>query len=77
MTHEKHFSMIREFHFADWLTLGNAACGVGALFAMMSYLRSQSKSLGLDLDNYNKFDVHIHVPAGATPKAAPPPRLRT
>ena len=41
MTQEKHFSMIREFHFADWLTLGNAACGVGALFATMSYLRSQ------------------------------------
>ena len=37
----------------------------------MSYLRSQSKSLGLDLDNYNKFDVHIHVPAGATPKDGP------
>ena len=33
--------MIREFHLADWLTLGNAACGVGALFAVMSYLRSQ------------------------------------
>jgi CDP-diacylglycerol---serine O-phosphatidyltransferase len=41
MSHEKHFSMIREFHLADWFTLGNAACGVGALFAMMSYLRSQ------------------------------------
>jgi len=41
MKHEKHFSMIREFHLADWFTLGNAACGVGALFAVMSYLRSQ------------------------------------
>ncbi len=40
MTHEKHFSMIRDFHLADWLTLGNAACGVGALFAVMNYLRS-------------------------------------
>ena len=41
MNRDKHFSMIREFHLADWLTLGNAACGVGALFAVMSYLRSQ------------------------------------
>ena len=37
----------------------------------MSYLRSQSKSLDLDLSNYNKFDIHIHVPAGATPKDGP------
>ena len=26
----KHFSMIRGFHLADFFTLGNAACGVGA-----------------------------------------------
>jgi ATP-dependent Lon protease len=37
----------------------------------MSYLRSQSKLLDLDLSDYNKFDVHIHVPAGATPKDGP------
>jgi ATP-dependent Lon protease len=37
----------------------------------MSYLRSQAKSLNLDLSDYNKFDVHIHVPAGATPKDGP------
>jgi ATP-dependent Lon protease len=37
----------------------------------VSYLRSQAKSLGLDLSNYNKFDIHIHVPAGATPKDGP------
>jgi len=37
----------------------------------MSYLRSQAKSLDLDLSNYNKFDIHIHVPAGATPKDGP------
>ena len=34
----KRFSMIREFHLADWFTLGNAICGVGALFSAMSYL---------------------------------------
>jgi ATP-dependent Lon protease len=37
----------------------------------MSYLRSQAQSLGLDLNNHNKFDIHIHVPAGATPKDGP------
>ena len=36
----KPFSMIREFHLADWFTLGNAACGVGALFSTMTYLET-------------------------------------
>jgi len=36
----KPFSMIREFHLADWFTLGNAVCGMGALFSMMSYIQS-------------------------------------
>jgi CDP-diacylglycerol--serine O-phosphatidyltransferase len=31
----KRFQMIREFHLADWFTLGNAACGIGALFSMI------------------------------------------
>lgn len=39
-TTKKPFAMIREFHLADWFTLGNAACGTGALFAMMSYLQT-------------------------------------
>lgn len=34
----KPFSMIREFHLADWFTLGNAVCGTGALFSAMTYL---------------------------------------
>ena len=38
----KHFSMIRGFHLADVFTLGNAACGVGAVFLAMAYLASQS-----------------------------------
>jgi ATP-dependent Lon protease len=37
----------------------------------MSYLRSQAKKFNLDLDDYGKFDFHIHVPAGATPKDGP------
>lgn len=36
----KTFSMIREFHLADWFTLGNAICGTGALFSMMTYLQT-------------------------------------
>ena len=32
--------MIRSFHLADWLTLGNASCGVGALFSVMTYLQN-------------------------------------
>ena len=39
--HPKRFSMIREFQLADWFTLGNAVCGVGALFSAMSYLATQ------------------------------------
>ena len=36
----KPFAMIREFHLADWFTLGNAVCGVGALFSIMTYLQT-------------------------------------
>ena len=37
----------------------------------VSYLRSQTKKLNLDFEDYGKFDIHIHVPAGATPKDGP------
>lgn len=37
----------------------------------MSYLRSQSKTLNIDLPEPAKLDVHVHVPAGATPKDGP------
>ncbi|HTK97592.1 MAG TPA: CDP-diacylglycerol--serine O-phosphatidyltransferase [Pseudomonadales bacterium] len=36
----KPFSMIREFHLADWVTLANAACGAGALFSVMTFLEA-------------------------------------
>lgn len=39
MKQGKHLSMIRNFHLADWFTLGNAVCGVSALFAIMAYLQ--------------------------------------
>jgi CDP-diacylglycerol--serine O-phosphatidyltransferase len=39
MQKPKPFSMIREFHLADWFTLGNAFCGVGAIFSVMTFLQ--------------------------------------
>src|SRR5947207_8556971 len=38
----KHFSMIRGFHLADFLTLGNAACGMAGVFFAMLYANSQA-----------------------------------
>ena len=38
MNQPRHFSMIRGFHLADFLTLGNAACGVAGVFGAMAYL---------------------------------------
>jgi ATP-dependent Lon protease len=37
----------------------------------VSYLRSQAQHLGIDLSDYSQYDIHIHVPAGATPKEGP------
>lgn len=36
----KPFSMIREFHLADWFTLGNAICGTAAIFSTISYVQT-------------------------------------
>ncbi len=36
---QRHFSMLREFHLADWFTLANAFCGTGAVFAAMRFLQ--------------------------------------
>jgi CDP-diacylglycerol---serine O-phosphatidyltransferase len=40
----RHFSMLREFHLADFFTLGNAACGVGAILLAMLYMASGERS---------------------------------
>src|SRR5690606_17688484 len=39
MSRPRHFSMLRDFHLADWFTLANAVCGTGAVFAAMRFLQ--------------------------------------
>ena len=39
MQRPRHFSMLRDFHLADWFTLANAFCGTGAVFAAMRFLQ--------------------------------------
>lgn len=40
----RHFSMLREFHLADFLTLCNAACGVAGVFLAMLYAVEGAKA---------------------------------
>src|SRR5690606_17587631 len=52
----RHFTMVREFHLADFFTLGNAACGVGAVLLAMLYMASGGRT-------------HFYIAAALAPAA--------
>ncbi|KAJ9054944.1 CDP-diacylglycerol-serine O-phosphatidyltransferase [Entomophthora muscae] len=45
LSNHQHFSMVRNFYPADFLTLMNGACGVASVFSCLKYLADPSKGL--------------------------------
>ena len=43
-TAPRHFSMVRDFHLADFFTLGNASCGVGAVLLALAFMASGDRA---------------------------------
>lgn len=39
--------------------------------AALSFVRANSQTLTIDPELFNRYDIHLHIPAGATPKDGP------
>ena len=39
--------------------------------AAFSYAKANARELGINLEDFDKFDIHIHIPEGAIPKDGP------